>query len=345
MKKMNWFLVVIMLFGACFAACTDDDDNGGSWDGESVTVDCDPYDAWSYFSFKEGKTVKTLKVKSMEGAVTGVYYGDLNSNTLIKNTDSLLMVINEGVGDTVVISFPACEVGGMSGTETTSASFSLKAIAKKEGDVWRISSEKSVVTMEKEDETTTDYYMSINGTIGTTKDADFSLALYMNVKAMEDGGMQMNMGGTFAGESTGKTYGVDGDETSFDWDIAFHRYDIKTNGGAAVMLQTTDLESVTSASVTGESFTSDVDGEVMVDMSGMMSGFVGYQPTKINEVLAKWVTATPTGSMPPYSYEINGKVFVVKTASGEYAKLRFTDMSDATGKNEAATFDYEFPLK
>ena len=39
MKKMNWFLVVIMLFGACFAACTDDD-NGGSWDGESVTVDC-----------------------------------------------------------------------------------------------------------------------------------------------------------------------------------------------------------------------------------------------------------------------------------------------------------------
>ena len=55
MKKMNWFLVVIMLFSACFAACTDDDDNGGSWDGESVTVDCDPYDAWSYFSFKEGK--------------------------------------------------------------------------------------------------------------------------------------------------------------------------------------------------------------------------------------------------------------------------------------------------
>ena len=34
MKKMNWFLVVIMLFGACFVACTDDDDNGGSWNGE-----------------------------------------------------------------------------------------------------------------------------------------------------------------------------------------------------------------------------------------------------------------------------------------------------------------------
>lgn len=51
---------------------------------------------------------------------------------------------------------------------------------------------------------------------------------------------------------------------------------------------------------------------------------LGIQPTKVNEVLAKWVTATPTGSMPPYSYEINGKVFVVKTAGGEYAKLRFT---------------------
>ena len=131
----------------------------------------------------------------MEGAVAGVYYGDLSSNTLIKNTDSLLMVINEGIGDTVVISFPACKIGAMSGTETTNASFSLKAIAKKEGNIWKISSEKSVVAMEKENATSTDYYMSINGTIGTTKNADFDLALYMNVKAMEDGGMQMNMGG------------------------------------------------------------------------------------------------------------------------------------------------------
>lgn len=111
------------------------------------------------------------------------------------------------------------------------------------------------------------------------------------------------------------------------------------------MLQTTDLNSVTSADVTDNDFTSDVEGEVMVDMSGMMSGFVGYQTTKVNDVLNKWVTATPTGSMPPYTYEINGKVFVVKTADGEYAKLRFTDMSDATGKKEAAAFDYEFPLK
>ena len=87
MKKMNWFLVVIMLLGACFTACTKNN-NGDSWIGKSVTVDCDPYNAWSYFSFKEGKTVKTLQVKSMEGAVAGVYYGNLSSNTLIKNTYS-----------------------------------------------------------------------------------------------------------------------------------------------------------------------------------------------------------------------------------------------------------------
>ena len=52
MKKMNWFLVVIMLLGACFASCTKNN-NGDSWIGKSVTVDCDPYNAWSYFSFKE----------------------------------------------------------------------------------------------------------------------------------------------------------------------------------------------------------------------------------------------------------------------------------------------------
>ena len=72
--------------------------------------------------------MKTLKVKSMEGAVTGVYYGNLSSNTLIKNTDSLLMVINEGVGDIVVISFPACDVGGMSVYELPCACLSLYAI-------------------------------------------------------------------------------------------------------------------------------------------------------------------------------------------------------------------------
>lgn len=124
-----------------------------------------------------------MNVKSTEGAVTGVYYGDLKSSSLIKNPDSLLMVINEGVGDTIVISFPACEVGGMNETdEISSATFSLKAIAKKEGDVWKISSEKSVVAVEKEDDSSTDYYMSINGTIGTTKRFGFYLGIIYECK-------------------------------------------------------------------------------------------------------------------------------------------------------------------
>ena len=72
MKKLFILGTFLFISSIPMVSCTDDDDNGGSWDGESVTVDCDPYDAWSYFSFKEGKTVNTLKVKSMEGAVTGV---------------------------------------------------------------------------------------------------------------------------------------------------------------------------------------------------------------------------------------------------------------------------------
>ena len=346
MKKANWFVVMgVSLLSACFMACSDDDGGGDSWEGKSVTVDCDPYDAWSYFSFKEGKTVRTLNVKSVTGAVTGVYYGNLSNNALITNADSLLMVINEGVGDTIVVSFPEVKVGGMGGGAPVAASFSLKALAKKENDMWKISSEKTVVTMEKADSTSTDYYMNINGEIGTSKDAEFNLNLVMNVKKMADMGVDMNMGGTFTGKSTGKSYAVDGDESAFEWDLAFHRYNIKTNGGAAVMLQTTDLSAVTLADIDGKDFTADVERDVMVDMSGMMKGFVGYQTTNINSVLGKWVTATPTGSMPPYTYEINNSVFIVKTASGEYAKVRFTDMSDATGKNEAASFDYEFPLQ
>ena len=65
----------------------------------------------------------------------------------------------------------------------------------------------------------------------------------------------------------------------------------------------------------------------------------------IRDRLCGWVTATPTGSMPPYTYELNNNVFVVKMADGQYAKIKFTDYSNDKNVKVYAAFDYEFPLR
>ena len=50
--------------------------------------------------------------------------------------------------------------------------------------------------------------------------------------------------------------------------------------------------------------------------------------------------------MPPYTYKLSNLVYVVKFKDGAYAKLKFTDFTDATGqKNGFVTFSYEYKAK
>lgn len=342
----------MMIGGAFFASCNDDNGGPGDWDGESVTVDCDPYDSWTYFNLESGTVVQTLKVVSQVGAVEGRYYGDIEGRMLtIQNPDSLLMTISRGEGDAITVSFPAVQLTNGMGDNAAivDAYFTIEGTAVKEGDNWLVNcpSEDYWIykTLEDNSLDSTEYRISLTGTIGATENSTFALHLSLCPTAMAEMGASMDLGGDYTGAATGRSFALNGDETSFDWDLAFHRYEIKTNGGAAVMLNATDLNSVTVSSVAGETFTEDVDGSVIVDMSGMMQGYIGYQETKYNAVLGQWVTATPTGSMPPYVYEVNYKVFVVRLADGTYAKIQFTDMSDASGRNEACSFNYEYPLQ
>ncbi len=339
MKKINWFVVVgMMLLSACFVACTDDDGGNDSWDGDSAVVDAHDYDFWTYFDFETG-TTKTLNVKSQEGGILGMYKGDMtlkvngkpsgeiNDVELIishVSEDSVLLTVNE-----ITLKMGSMEMGPYT--------FSAKAGIKKEGDVWKLTGKES----DYEGEDITFYGVKFDGTLGTTLSNSDQITV-----SFKPGEMPFSISATYTvTERDNKVYTLDGDESSFDWDIAFHKYDVKTNGGSVVKLNTTDLASVSLSTVEGQSFTADVNKSVMVDMSNMMQGFVGYMDTKVNEVLTGYLTATPTGSMPPYTYELNSNVFVVKMADGQYAKMRFTDYTNAKNQAVYATFDYEFPLK
>ncbi len=119
------------------------------------------------------------------------------------------------------------------------------------------------------------------------------------------------------------------------WDIAFHRYDIRLNGGksgkgegAALLLK--DKIGKTGWDAVMEAPES---GYVADGMIPMVEEYKGMPPkitvTNGNEVITggmevlkttgSWVNAS---GMPP-TYNVTNQIFVVKTAKGKYVKLWF----------------------
>ena len=136
-------------------------------------------------------------------------------------------------------------------------------------------------------------------------------------------------------------------DVKIKWHIAIHYFDVKTNGAEAVATTETDLDKVTSLPTAGYKTDTLVRKRVITDMSKMMQDIVGYaDEATLNATLGGWLILTPTGTMPPYTYKLSGKVYVVKFKSGANAKLKFTDYSDATGqKKGVVTFSYVYQAK
>ena len=136
-------------------------------------------------------------------------------------------------------------------------------------------------------------------------------------------------------------------DVKIKWHIAIHRFEVKTNAGEAVATTETDLDKVTTLPTAGYKTDTLVRKRVSTDMSKMMQDIVGYADEEtLNATLGGWLILTPTGTMPPYTYKLSEKVYVVKFKSGANAKLKFTDYSDATGrKNGVVTFSYVYQAK
>ena len=93
---------------------------------------------WTYFDFGTG-TSKTLKVKSQEGGITGIYKGDFGLSVMGKpagSQENVKLIISTVAEDTVLLSLDSLKIS-MSEGEVEPFSISAKASIKQEGDVYK----------------------------------------------------------------------------------------------------------------------------------------------------------------------------------------------------------------
>lgn len=124
------------------------------------------------------------------------------------------------------------------------------------------------------------------------------------------------------------------------WDVAFHRENVRTHGGAALKTEFTALEQV--VALPSEGFVSDVKDSIIVDMSQMMQGIIGYAEAELNPALNAWVTYD-IDVMPPV-YTVRDNVYIVRTRENKYAEIKFTSYKNDVDKTGYVSFDYKYPL-
>lgn len=124
------------------------------------------------------------------------------------------------------------------------------------------------------------------------------------------------------------------------WDVAFHRENVKTNQGSAMKTDKTSLDALTQVPV-GEYVKDEMTTDkVIVDMSQMMQGKIGYDTTATNMAMNGWVTRR---GMPPV-YTVGDNVYVVRTKDGKHAKLKFTSYKNDSDKSGFVSFSYVYPF-
>ena len=124
------------------------------------------------------------------------------------------------------------------------------------------------------------------------------------------------------------------------WDIAFYRYNVRTNGGlsgkgkgGAFDTEITDFKAVTS--VSNSKFTTDVMGEVTSSMSS-------FPPPSVKAPLNEVLGAALKFQGPPPTYTPNNHVYIVRTADGKYAKIQITGFYNDEGKSGHVQFTYAY---
>jgi hypothetical protein len=131
-----------------------------------------------------------------------------------------------------------------------------------------------------------------------------------------------------------------------DWDLAFHRQNIKSNSGVSgiglggimeFVQDEFDFDAVLEAPETG--YIVDEPDSVIYDMSQMMSGNIGYAHTGINPVTKDWTVLT---DMMSGLWTYASKAFIVRTATGKYAKIHLMNFKSDRGASGTVTMKYVY---
>jgi HmuY protein len=138
-----------------------------------------------------------------------------------------------------------------------------------------------------------------------------------------------------------------------EWDLAFHRWDVRTNcgesgsgKGGAYQTQyggplNVDIWSIMPSK--GE-FVEDTHLKTYMAPPSMDPSAPAEQRLEVpaNLVLSKWLEVQMS-TIPP-KYVILDKAFVVRTASGKHAAIKFTNYMNDKAVKGYASFDYVYPL-
>lgn len=167
-------------------------------------------------------------------------------------------------------------------------------------------------------------------------------------------------------------------KTSTAWDIAFHRYDFRTNSGTATTVGKGGVAVTASEDINASipmpdaaSFKVDVNKQVVVKYGGAAAAEQGnpgvvYASLPVNPVLTSEVKpgvpmpvrdedfvskgAIWSLGMPP-AYYVSPKVYIIRTATGKYARLKikaYKGTISLNGVNSSANgyveFEYVYPV-
>lgn len=139
------------------------------------------------------------------------------------------------------------------------------------------------------------------------------------------------------------TLGYDEDAPQ-NWDIALHRYDVKTNGAKVVETNYSDFDQAITATIDEADLVSDIwtTNQIVIDMSTMMDGYLGYTESYYNPELSKWLNVD-TSTMPPI-YTPSGKVYIVYLPDGTRAGVKLLNFMNDMQVKGYMTIQYIYPF-
>ncbi len=129
------------------------------------------------------------------------------------------------------------------------------------------------------------------------------------------------------------------------WDIAIHRYDVKTNHAAVAETPVSEIsdirtmEGLENLPRVEDMWTTD---KIVIDMSTMMDGYLSYAESYYNTELSKWLNVD-TGTMPPV-YTPSEKVYVIFLRDGKRAAVKLHDYMNSAGAKGYMSIQYVYPL-
>lgn len=167
-----------------------------------------------------------------------------------------------------------------------------------------------------------------------------------------------------------------------DWDLAFHKYEFRTNSGlsgkgqgGAYETTATDIKAPV-AIPAAQDFGTDTDKQLQLVGANHATRQFNYQELPINHVLSATIKFTPgagapsqevikTGALTFYfvrahgensgsAFELSGKVYIIRTGTGKFAKIKITDYKKAAvnptsgqpgTENGHITFEYVYPIQ